>query len=275
MLPEHNIFALFVKAWKHLSIPELARRVRSLGFEWIELPVRPGFPCTPENVETSLPEAVRVLGAEGVRVLNVTAANALDDERFYAASARAGVTLNRVMFERAPEENYWQAEARARRALDSALPLLARYGCRVGVQNHSGFFLPANAMGLHQLLKDYDPTLVGAMWDPAHNALVGEDPEPAVDIAWPYIYVVNLKNGLWRRAPTGGPAARWEIAWVQGAEGLASWERVEAKLRAMQYTGPFCFSADYTEFDQTERFIAADVAYARQVFGRGPNASLA
>jgi len=63
-----NHFAVFVKPWKTLSLPELARHIRKLGFEWIELPVRPGFPCELETIEKLLPKAVRILGEEGVKV---------------------------------------------------------------------------------------------------------------------------------------------------------------------------------------------------------------
>lgn len=259
--------ALFVKAWRHLPIPALGKHVRALGFAWIELPVRPGFPCTPETVETSLPEAVRVLEQEGVRVLNVTADNPLDDERLYAACAHAGVFMNRVMFAHPREENYWDAEVRARRALDTALPLCRRYGFQIGVQNHSGAMLPANAMGLHNLLKSYDPTLVGTVWDPAHNALNGEDPEPALDIVRSHLCVVNLKNAVWRRANAGAEEpARWKPYFLPGPEGLASWPRVAAKLKQMDYRGPVCFSAEYSSPRDIDHRITADLAYARQFF---------
>ena len=91
-------FAVFVKPWKGLALLELARHIRKLGFEWIELPVRPGFLCEPEKIEKSLPEIVRVLGEEGIRVLNITADLPLTDERLYASSTQAGIHMNRVMF---------------------------------------------------------------------------------------------------------------------------------------------------------------------------------
>ena len=36
--------------------------------------------------------------------------------------------MNRVIFEYAENENYWQAEKKARRRLDEALPFCERYG---------------------------------------------------------------------------------------------------------------------------------------------------
>jgi sugar phosphate isomerase/epimerase len=178
--------------------------------------------------------------------------------------------MNRVMFDRRPGENYWEAEKRARLALDSALPFCERYGFQIGVQNHYGNNVPNHAMGLHRLLSGYDPKYVGAIWDPAHNALEGEDPEPALDMVAAQLCVVNLKNAYWQRA--NGPeasAADWRVHWTTGRHGRASWQRVIAKLAAVNFTGPLCFSAEYSVEDQVDRLIVEDLAYAKSILGMG------
>ena len=62
-------FAIFVKPWKRLTLAELAPHIQELGFDLIELPVRPGFACEPQVIERSLPQAVAQLKENGVRVL--------------------------------------------------------------------------------------------------------------------------------------------------------------------------------------------------------------
>lgn len=260
-------FALFVKPWKNLSLSELAKHICKLGFEWIELPVRPGFLCEPEAIEKSLPEIVRVLGEEGVRVLNITASLPLTDERLYRGSVAAGIHMNRVMFDRREGENYWDAEKRARKILDEALSFCEQYGYQIGVQNHYGRSVPVNAMGLHHLVKDYDPKYVGAIWDPAHTALEGEDLEPALDIVASHLCVVNLKNAYWQRI--NGPEseeARWNVYWTTGKHGRSSWQRLAGKLKQMKYTGPVCMSAEYSAEKDVDRLILDDLAYAKACF---------
>ncbi len=260
-------FAVFGKPWKSLSLSELARCIRKLGFEWIELPVRPGFQCEPETIGKSLPEAVRVLREEGVRVLNITAALPLTDERLYSASFQAGILMNRVIFDRREGENYWDAEKRARKMLDEALPFCEKYGYLIGVQNQSGRCVPVNAMGMHNLVKDYDPRYVGAIWDPAHNALEGEDPEPALDIVASHLRVVNLKNAVWKRVNSSeSEEAQWSVYWTSGRQGRAPWRRVADKLQQMQYKGPVCLSAEYSAEKEVERLLAEDLIYAKECF---------
>lgn len=261
-------FALFVKPWKNLSLAELGPHVRRLGFEWIELPVRPGFPCEPEHIEKQLPRAVQILGDAGVSILNITASLPLSDERLYAACAEAGIRMNRVMFPR-HDMNYWAAEKAARQQLDTALPFCEQYGIQIGVQNHNGSFVPVNEMGLYHLVKDYDPQYVGAIWDPAHNALEGMAPEPALDVVESHLCVVNLKNAYWRRiSPPEATLAEWQIWFTSGRQGRASWQRVADKLRTMHYTEPICFSAEYTAEHEVNRLIVEDLAFARTLFAQ-------
>ena len=46
--------AIFTKPWKTLSLPDLAEHIKSLGFDLIELPVRPGFQVEPDYIERDL-----------------------------------------------------------------------------------------------------------------------------------------------------------------------------------------------------------------------------
>ena len=152
--------------------------------------------------------------------------------------------------------------------LDAALPLCEKYEYQIGVQNHYGGCVPVNAMGLHHLLKNYDPKFAGAIWDPAHTALEGEEMEPALDIVASHLCEVNLKNAFWNRV--SGPeseAAEWSVYWTSGRQGRASWPRVAAKLKQMDYTGPVCFSAEYSAEKEVDRLIVEDLAYARACFG--------
>lgn len=255
--------AVFTKPWKALPLPQLARHIQSLGFDLIELPVRPGFQVEPAHIEQDLPSAVQLLGEHGIRVLNVTADLPLDDERLYSACAQAGIGMNRVMFWQR-DRDYWTAEAEVRRQLDAALPFCEKYDFQIGIQNHSGRFVPVNEMGMHHLVKDYDPRYVAAVWDPAHNALEGMNSNSALDVLAAQLCVVNLKNAYWRRV--SGPeaaVAEWKIYWTSGAQGRASWPRVIAKLKAMGYEGPICFSAEYTDEGRVDELIVQDLAFAR------------
>lgn len=261
-----NPLAIFAKPWKALSLPQLGAHLQRLGVDAVELPVRPGFPCQPERIERDLPAAAAILGEYGVRVLSVAADLDLEDERLFAACAEAGVAIARVMFRRRADQPYGEAEGEAHRQLDAALPFCRQYNIQIGVQNHMGNFVGANALGLQRLLAGYDPACVGIIWDAAHEALEGIDPEPALDIAAGRLCMVNLKNGFWQRQ--NGPeaeVAEWRVYWTSARHGRASWPRVIAKLRTMEYRGPLCLTAEYSAGDQVDRLLAGDLALVRDL----------
>lgn len=255
-------FSVFTKPWKQ-SLSDLGPLVKGWGFDGIELPVRPGYQVLPENVSRDLPQAAKLLASEGLQIFSVAGPA---DEATLSACAEAGVPLIRIMASIAENEGYLEAEQRYQREFDALLPLLQKYGVKIGLQNHVDRFV-ANAMGLRHLIEKYDPALIGAVWDAAHNALSGEEPELGLDIVWSHLSMVNLKNAFWNRI--NGPEAEqvlWRPWWTSGRQGLANWPRVAAELKRRDYQGIICLTAEYSDETSVERLIAADLLFARSLF---------
>lgn len=258
------IYTVFTKPWK-MPAPELGAFVAKLGFQGIEFPVRPGYQVEPENVRQGLPKLARELAGFGLKIYSVAGPT---DEATIAACAEAGIPTIRVCLRMDAADGYMAAEARQRQEYDALLPLLDKYGVQIGIQNHNGPDL-ANAMAIRHLIEGYDPKHFGAVWDAAHEALAGTEPELALDIVWSHLCMVNLKNGLWQRA--NGPEAEyatWKTYWTSGRQGLASWPRVVAELKRRRYAGPVCLTAEYSDHDAVDRLIAEDLAFAKSLFAK-------
>ncbi len=253
---------VFTKPWR-LDLPDLARKIAALGLDGIEMPVRPGYPVHPENAARALPDAVRIFRDHGLFLESV--AGSMDAATVEACGA-AGVPLLRVCPDLTRDETYPEAEARLRGAFDALVPVLDHANVVLGVQNHSGRYVAPSALGLRALLAGYDPRHVAAVWDAAHEALNGVEPEMALDVIWPHLRLVNLKNAVWERVDENGASgeARWKTRWVGGREGLASWPRVTGAL-ARRGGGPnvVCLTAEYSDTANLEQLVAEDVAYAR------------
>lgn len=250
-------YSVFSKPWR-MPLPELGALVTRLGFDGIELPVRPGYQVPPEQVH-ELPKAAKQLATHGVRIYSVAGPA---DEATIAACGEAGVPTLRVMV-RIGDESYTEAVERTWREFDALLPLLEKHGVQLGVQNHCDRFVP-NALGLRQLLEPYDPRHIAAVWDAAHEALAGMDPDLALDVIWPQLCMVNLKNGLWLRQ--NGPEAdyaEWKHNWTGARHGLCSWLRVTAELKRRGYAGVVCLTAEYSDGGLVDRLIAEDIAIAK------------
>ncbi|MDK2971381.1 MAG: hypothetical protein PWP23_1136 [Candidatus Sumerlaeota bacterium] len=257
-------FIVFTKPWKDKSLAELARFVRGLGFDGVELPVRPGFAVSPENAATQLPAAARLFAEEGLKILSVAADPTEDIIRAMGSIDTRPILRTMVKVPRTA--SYLDTERAAIKSFKALVPILRGCGIAIGVQNHDGEFV-ANASGVRRILDHFEPDVVGAVWDPAHCALAGEIPEHAIDLLWSHLLMVNLKNAMPIR--TTGPEAvevQWHRYWTAGNMGCARWSRVAELLAQRGYTGPVCLCAEYGDASSVERLTAADLAYAQSLF---------
>lgn len=256
------LYSVFTKPWK-MPAPELGKFVHELGFDGIELPVRPGFQVEPENVARDLPKVARQLADNGVKIYSVAGPT---DEATIAACGELEIPVIRVMIS-IRNESYLAKVAQTQKEYDELIPLLEKHGVTIGVQNHCDNCV-SNAMGLRHVVEKYDPEHIAAVWDAAHNALNGEPPELAIDIVWSHLCMVNLKNAFRRRR--NGPEAeyaQWGVYWTSGRQGLASWPRVADELKKRNWRGVLCLTAEYSDHDSVDRLIAGDIAFAKSLFG--------
>ena len=256
-------FTVFTKYWKTLPLADLGALVASMGFDGVELPVRPGFQVEPENVAKHLPEAARILADHGVKIGTIAGPT---DEATLAACAAAGVPIIRICVGIDSDLGYMGTMDSLRREYDALVPLLDRYGVAIGVQNHCDRNV-GSAMGIRYLIEKYDPKHFCAVLDQAHCGLDGERAEMAVDIVWSHLRVVNLKSAFWRR--TNGPeapVAEWKHYWTTGRHGMAEWPVVAAELQRRAFRGDVCLTAEYSDHDRIEELTREDFAFAKSLF---------
>jgi sugar phosphate isomerase/epimerase len=238
-----NRVTVFTKPWPALTVAELGRFVKSLGFDGIELPVRPGFPVTPENVAKGLPEASRILAGEGVAISSVAGPT---DERTIEACAAAGCKVLRVLVPVDMKQGYRATEERVRREWEPLVPALRRHGVSIGVQNHCDNWV-GSAIGVLHLIERWDPAQFSVVLDPAHCALAGEPTAMAIDIAWPWLSLVNLKSSQRARTnPADAVEAQWETRWTTAKDSGYSWRLAIDELRRRGYQGDFCLTGEYS-----------------------------
>jgi sugar phosphate isomerase/epimerase len=267
-----NALTVFTKSWPEMPTADLAAFIRDLGFDGVELPVRPGFQVPPEDVARGLPAAARIFADAGVKIGSVAGPT---DEPTIDAMGEAGIPILRICVNIDTEAGYRASEDKLRGQFDELVPILDRCGVTLGVQNHCGRYV-GSAVALVRLIEKYDPKHVGAVLDPAHCGLDGEPEDMAIDVAWPHLVLVNLKNGVWARAEELGAAgeAVWQTRWTLGREGITSWPAVAAELKRRGYDGDLCLSAEYSPPEaggqlygrDVDALIADDLAFAKKLF---------
>lgn len=256
-------FSVFTKPWKTQSIDELAAFVSETGFDGIEFPLRDGYQAEPADAETALPRLTERMKAYGVAVTSVAS---VLNEPVFAGCAAAGVPIIRIMMGHDLSADFYDDMAVRLEELHKKLPLCERYGIRVAIQQHYGPGL-SNSMELKWFLDQLNSPWVGGIWDSAHSALAGEQPEQALSILWPRLFMANLKNACYRPAESADPATPpFTRYFTTGNQGQASWKRAADYLKAHGYQGVICLTAEYTQEDRVNEYIAADLKLAKSLF---------
>ena len=252
------------KFFNTLSVPALAVKARELGFDGIDVNVRPGHPVNPANVETALPQAVTVWKEQGLvcplATAPVTLANpdAPEVEPLYAGCAAAGVPRVKIgFFHFNPGEDYWALVDAARKALEGFARVGEKHGVQTVYQVHSGPVLGSNCAGLMHLLRGLDPRWVGAYPDLGHMVLDGEDYPMGLAMVRDYLSIVAAKDAYHAPRPVGSEPP-FVPRFVKLGSGAVNWRRALGALKALGFDGAFSVHTEY-DFDES---IIRQVGYA-------------
>ena len=271
------------KFFSGLSVPELGDKALELGYDGIDVCVRPGHPVHPGNAAAELPGAVAAWARQGLvlpagdRGHGLRRSGAPGAESLYAACAEAGVPRLKIGF--------WRF-APGRR-------LLA--GRRCGAQGFGGVrqaqrearradLLPGPQRGLHRLeLRRADAPDPGVRPAPRRRLSRSRPPRPrrrglgdgAGDGPRP-----PLGGGGQGRhvPPRAGEEAPLEPCFVKVGEGCVDWDRCLGILSGFGFDGPLTVHTEY-RFDEAiirqvgwaessppnlEEWARADAAYLRK-----------
>jgi sugar phosphate isomerase/epimerase len=257
------------KFFADLSVEQLGRKAQELGYDGVDLCVRPGHPVDPENVAAALPAAVRHWQEEGVACPMVTAPVTLNDPhapevpRLFAGCAAAGVPRLKIGFWRFREgESYWDQLEHAREGLRGFARLAEKHGVQVVYQTHSGPCIGSNCAGLAALLQGFDVSDVGAYPDFGHMALDGEDVVMGLAMIVGWLSVVGIKDAIHAPRPPGSEPP-FGPRFVPAGKGSVHWKRALGALRRLGFDGPLSVHTEYG-FDEA---IIRNVGYADETPG--------
>ena len=262
------LITVFTKPWTD-PLPELADKLAGMGFEGVELAVRPGYQVVPENVASDLPKAVRLLEDHGLKTPSI--AGEIDEATIEACGA-AGVGIIRICAPIDLAKGYRASVNDYRRRFDALLPALERNNVAIVVQNHYGTMI-GSAVGLAHLLDGYDPKQVCAVLDMGHCAVDGEPVAMAVDIARPHMNgLVNFKSACHLRANGPELEAEYAVHWTTHDHGGYNWRALVTELQRTGVAGTFCMPAEYSQQagkhgqrmgDDVLPFLARDLAHLK------------
>jgi len=262
----------FTKSLLGMDIEATGHEAQAMGFDGLDLAVRPGYCVDPDNVAAILPQALRIWDDMGLCVPMVTTPGDFTDpaqpvaETILAACGRAGVHEIKLGYWQYKAPGYWDQVDTIRRALDGFARLAQKHGVRVAVHTHSGRFFGLNAAAVMHLVRGFDPQFVGVYLDPGHLAINGEPVPMAIDMVRDHLCLVAIKDMIYIRKEQDGQVS-WRSTLVPLREGLVDWPGTMAALAAVGYDGPLTFHSEYHDvsLDELRALTRDDLAYIRGI----------
>lgn len=241
-------YCIFSKHLQWLDYRELGAVVSQLGFDGIDLTVRPTGHVPPEKVGTDLPRAVSAVGESGVRVPTMTTA-ITDPEgewtrEILETASGLGIPFYRLGYYRYPEDrDISETLAEIRRSMAGLAELNRRFGICGDYQNHAGAsHFGAALWDLRQALEGLPRRWLGSQFDIRHATVEG-------GLAWPTnfralagrIHTVVVKDFRWKETPGG-----WRVENCPLGEGMVPLVPFLVLLMKSGFAGPISLHCEYS-----------------------------
>ncbi len=236
-------FIMFTKHLQTLSIAEMGRVVKDLGFSGVELTVRAGGHVSPQQVSSDLPIAIERLAEIGLTVpaivVEIHRPSDPYSEEVCRVAGRLGATRLRTSSQRYSVFGALRDEIAAMKKDVAELGRLAAdCGVQICIHTHSGNFLSAQGEILASIVDGTDPQAIGVSFDLAHLTVEGglSGWRQSMELLHDRIGIVAVKSFGWSvETDLLTDRRNWHPRIVPLREGNVRWAEGIALLRQLNW----------------------------------------
>lgn len=226
---------IFSKHLQWLDYQQMAQTAAALGFDGVDLTVRPNGHVLPENVEKDLPKAAEAIQKAGISLdMITTKIKTADDpltEKILKTAAGQGVKLYRMDWYRYnPKISIAKNLEQFKTDLLKLSALNEKYQLRGAYQNHAGtWWFGASIWDLGQLLDEINAPWLGCQYDIRH-AMVEGGQSWVQDLKFisNHINSLDIKDFIWEKH-----SDQWKLSNVPLGEGMVDFNQYMQMLKQM------------------------------------------
>jgi sugar phosphate isomerase/epimerase len=252
---------VFSKHLQFLDYEEMAETAAEIGFDGVDLAVRPGGHVLPENVEKDLPRAVNAVEKAGLNVPMMTTAitnsTDFDSQATLGTAANKGIKLYRMGYLKYDFEKGIEKTLDRMRLIIDKLEKINDFFSIIGnYQNHDGTNIGAAIWDLWTLLKNHDPEWIGCQYDIRHNTVEGGRSWPVdLRLISPYIHSLVIKDFKW-----GMIDGKWSVINTPIGEGMVDFPSFFELVKELKIGGPISMHFEYPMTDKPEKEMDPKIA---------------
>ena len=263
--PNRPALCLFSKHLPKLNYAELATTVKQMGFDGVDLTVRPEGHVLPERAAQDLPRAVETIRAQGLAVAMITTGLTAPSDPAarptLATAGRLGVPYFKLGYSHYTDGVSIEARlAEIRRDVAGLVAIGKEHGIAAGFHNHSGNYVGAAVWDTRAIIGDMDPRWIGYYFDPCHATAEGGEGGWLIDLrmALARIKMVAIKDFRWEKHD-----GKWKMTMCALGEGMVNWPKFFSILATARFAGPISLHMEYEAADERAA-IARDFAFLRK-----------
>lgn len=242
---------VFSKHLQSFNYNEMSSFASEVGFDGIDLTVRPGGHVSPERVSQDLPRAVENIRNAGLSIdmitTNVKNANDPTQKRVLKVASELGIRYYRMAYFVYPELSKdttiiqslkkFTDETEALSKLNKKLDIIGCY------QNHSGKKLVgSNIWEIWKLISESDQNFSGIQYDIRHATVEGgQSWENGIHLINQNIKTIALKDFKWGQIDN-----RWKIINTPIGEGMIDFKKYFSLLKTYKILVPASLHFEYS-----------------------------
>lgn len=245
--PDENIqISLFSKHLQFLDYNEMAAAASEIGFDGLDLTVRPNGHVLPERVTEDLPKAVDAMKKYGIKpnmmTTNIWDANNIEQKSVLETASKLGFGYYRTGWLTYPEDRtisesqaIYGQQAKELEVLNKGLGLIGCY------QNHAGNHVGAPIWDLPLILSATNNGYMGCQYDIRHAVVEGGSSwELGLRLIKPFIKSIVIKDFKW-----GKVDGKWKPINTPLGEGMVDFDRYFSLLKKYDINVPISLHLEY------------------------------
>ena len=242
---------MFSKHFQWTSVAEMAAHCAEMGYDGIDLTVRPGGHVEPVEVADALPKAVETIHAQKLTTPMVTA-GIVDATTPHAEAVMRALVAAKIPRYRWGGFRYVEGKSIPAQ-LDELRPKIRdlaamnkQFGLTAMYHTHSGpTQVGASMWDLYLLLKDHSPNAVAVNYDIGHAVVEGGYGNwmHTTRLLMPYTRGVAVKDFRWVQ----NEKSAWVPGWCALGEGMVDFKRFFSMAKSAGFVGPLQLHFEYPE----------------------------
>lgn len=236
----------FSKHLPRMNAQRLGRTLKQLGFDGVDLTVRPKGHIEPARVAQDLPPFVAGLKDEGMAVPMITTELLSDADPAARPTLETAAAL-KIPYFKAGYYRYALNDVRkeieaAAKQVRTLAALSARHGVRLGYHNHSGTYVGGPVWDFAPVIDSLDPKWAGYYFDVRHAVVEGGDAgwRASFNLVAPRLLMIAVKDFYWEKSAKG-----WRVVNCPLGEGMVDWKRYCSMLAKANFHGPVSLHLEY------------------------------